>query len=104
MENLDFKPLSQKEISRQLELLPKGWTYSKKKIHKTFTFKSFSDGIKLLSKLAPFCDSKEHHPDITVEYKKITFDLNRYDIGGKVINMDFIVAKKIETIYKKFSV
>lgn len=102
MDNKDFVPLTQKEIKQKLEQMP-GWTYSKKKIHKTFEFASFSDGIKLLGKLTPFCDKVVHHPDITIEYKKIKFDLNRYDIGGKVINMDFIVAQKIESIYKKFS-
>lgn len=98
MENINLVPLEEEVIEQRINELPEGWTYSNSKIHKTFEFSSFTEGINMLAKLAPFCDEKGHHPDITVEYKKITFDLNRYDIGGKVTNMDFIIAQKIEEL------
>ena len=100
MENApDLQPLSPNEIEERLAKLP-GWNYENHKISKTFEFKSFTAGIGLLSQLAPYCDKIVHHPDVTIEYKKIRFDLNRYDIGGKVTARDFTVAQYIEDLYQ----
>ena len=93
----DLTPLSKNEIARHLAQLP-GWKFEDNKITKTFEFKSFQDGINLLVKLSPFCDQIDHHPDITIKYKKIRFDLSRFSIGGKVTERDFTVARKIEEL------
>ncbi|AKM82364.1 TPA: 4a-hydroxytetrahydrobiopterin dehydratase [Candidatus Berkelbacteria bacterium] len=104
MENdLDLQPLSQAEIYERLINLP-GWKYSGNKITKTFEFKSFSDGLELVNSLAPFCNEIDHHPDIIIKYKKITFELSRFSIGSKVTERDFTVAKKIEKLYSDIKV
>ena len=77
-----------------------GWTYANDKISKTFVFPSFKDAVSMVNELQPFCDKIDHHPDIHIYYKKITFDLQRFDVGGKVTERDFTVAKEIEKIYK----
>ena len=52
-----------------------------------------------INKLAFFSEKINHHPDIHIYYTKIKFDLQSLDIGGKVTERDFTVAKKIEQIY-----
>lgn len=94
----DLIPLTLKEINHKLEKYP-GWTYSNNKITNEFLFPSFSSGIKFLNKLAPFCDRIDHHPDIHIYYKKIVFDLQRFNVGGKVTLRDFRVASEIERLY-----
>lgn len=93
--------LTQNEIDENLMHLP-GWKFDNDKISKEFEFESFMDGINLINELAPFCNNINHHPDIHIYYKKIRFDLSRFDVGGKVTNFDFIVAAEIERLYGEY--
>lgn len=95
------KVLSLLEIKRLLKHLP-DWSYRRNKITKMFEFRHFKDGVALINKLVPFCDRIDHHPDIQINYKKITFELTRYSIGGKVTDRDFVVADYIEKLYSKY--
>jgi len=90
--------LSEEEIQKRLPDL-KGWTYSDNKLHKEFKFKDFMDSLNFVVGLAPFFEAQDHHPDIHIFYSKILFELQRFDIGGKVTDKDFIVAEKIERVY-----
>ena len=96
----DIKILSEEEIQEKLKEFP-GWKYENNKISKEFVFRTFLDGLDLVNKLAPFCEKIDHHPDIHIFYKKILFELQRYSVGGKVTDRDFLVADKIEKLYKE---
>jgi len=98
MKENDLKVLTQEEIKKKLVDFP-GWKYADNKISKEFTFKSFSQGIEFITKLTPFCNKIDHHPDIHIYYKKIVFDLTRFSVGGKVTQRDFTVASEIERLY-----
>jgi 4a-hydroxytetrahydrobiopterin dehydratase len=94
----DTKILNKDEILEKLKEIS-GWKYASDKISKTFIFSSFKNAVAMVNDLQPFCDEIDHHPDIHIYYKKITFDLQRHDIGEKVTERDFTVAKEIEKIY-----
>jgi 4a-hydroxytetrahydrobiopterin dehydratase len=96
----DLRILSEQEIIERLKDFP-GWNYKDNKISKEFKFDSFMRGVNLIVKLASFCDAIDHHPDIHIFYRKILFELQRFSVGGKVTERDFIVAKKIEELYKQ---
>ena len=98
MNNDDLKILNIVEITTKLQDFP-GWIYKDGKISKEFKFATFMDGIKLIDELAIFCDKIDHHPDISIRYTKIKFDLQRFSVGQKVTLRDFTVAKKIEDLY-----
>ena len=104
MADEDLGVLTEKEIKLRLKKF-KGWEYNPKthKISKEFVFKTFQEGINLIAKLAPFCDSIDHHPDIHISYKKVLFELQRFSVGGKVTDRDFIIASKIEELYSILS-
>lgn len=95
----DLQPLSESEITKKLNSFP-GWEYGDDRIKKEFVFDSFTQGVKLVYDLAPFCDKIDHHPDVHIYYKKIIFELTRFSIGGKVTLRDFTVAQEIERLYK----
>jgi 4a-hydroxytetrahydrobiopterin dehydratase len=97
----DLKILTRIQINKNLKKLP-GWKYGKNKIYKEFLFESFSKAVEFVSKLAPFFNKIDHHPDIHIFYKKILFELTRFSVGGKVTQRDFTDAKKIESEYKNF--
>jgi 4a-hydroxytetrahydrobiopterin dehydratase len=95
----DLQPLSNEEISKKLKGLP-GWKYADNKISKEFEFPTFIDGLLFINKLAFFSEKIDHHPDIHIFYNKIRFELQRFDIGGKVTERDFTIAKKIEEMFR----
>jgi 4a-hydroxytetrahydrobiopterin dehydratase len=95
-ENLQI--LEEEEILNRLKDFP-GWNYKDNKIYKEFTFKSFMDAVAFIVKLAPISEKNDHHPDIHIFYKKILFELQRFDVGGKVTNRDFFIASEIERLY-----
>lgn len=95
----NIKILSDQEVNYELKALP-GWVYADQKISKEFQFASFMDGLEFLNELAPYCNEIDHHPDINISYKKIRFDLQRFSVGGKVTDRDFLVARKIDELFK----
>jgi 4a-hydroxytetrahydrobiopterin dehydratase len=97
----DLHILSSGEIQEELKKAP-GWKLEKNKISKEFRFKSFPDVIKFINELADFSNTIDHHPDIHIYYKKVIFELTRFDVGFKLTNRDFIVAQKIDDMFKDY--
>ncbi|HLC43544.1 MAG TPA: 4a-hydroxytetrahydrobiopterin dehydratase [Patescibacteria group bacterium] len=97
----DLEPLSAEDIENKINELPDGWKYADNKLTKTFEFKGMMDGVDLLTKLVPYCNEIDHHPDVVINFKKFRFELTRWDAGQKVTARDFLVAKKIEELYKE---
>lgn len=98
---MEPKILAELEIQERLKKLPAGWQYQNNKIAKSFVFDSILQGIQMLNVLIPFCDEIDHHPDIHIYYKKFVFELSRFSVGGKVTDRDFIVAGKIEELFRE---
>jgi 4a-hydroxytetrahydrobiopterin dehydratase len=94
----DIYELSLAQIIEKLEHFP-GWEFENDKIKKEFQFKDFLDAFNFINKLVSFFEAKDHHPDIHIYYNRIVFELQRFDIGGKVTNMDFEVAAEIERLF-----
>lgn len=99
--NNDLKPLTHAEIEQKLKDFP-GWSYKDNKIFKEFRFQKYNDVIKFVDELALFSNKIDHHPDIHIYYKKVVFELCRFDIGFKVTSRDFTVANKIEEMFSKY--
>ena len=96
---MEIEVLTEDQIQEELKSL-EGWNYKDNKISKEFTFTDFMDSLNFINTLAPFCEAHDHHPDVHIFYSKVLFELQRFDIGGKITNMDFLVAKEIERLYK----
>ena len=94
----DTKPLSKKDIEARLKGLTR-WKYAKNKISRQFAFYDFKEALAFVNKLGAFSEKIDHHPDIHIFYNKILFELQRFDIGGKVTERDFTVAHEIERMY-----
>lgn len=92
------KILTQEEITDGLQSLP-GWEFKNNKISKEFKFTDFMGSLHFINTLAPFCEKLDHHPDIHIFYSKVLFELQRFDVGGKVTDKDFMIAHKIEELY-----
>ena len=86
--------LSPDQITEKLNALP-GWERKGEAIAKQYTFKAFMDGIRFLNRIAEIAEQMDHHPDVTINYRRITFTLSTHDQGG-ITEKDFKLAEAIE--------
>lgn len=92
------KILTTEEIEQALKDLP-GWTFVDDKISKEFQFADFVGSLSFINRLVAYFQEMDHHPDVHIFYSKVKFDLQRFDIGGKVTDRDILVAIKINETY-----
>jgi 4a-hydroxytetrahydrobiopterin dehydratase len=89
--------LTSEEIAIKLTALA-GWEYKDNAISKRLQFKSFKDGIHFTGKVAEIAEAADHHPDILINYTRVTFMCSTYDQGG-VTEKDFALANEIERTF-----
>lgn len=94
------KPFTENEANKYLKQID-GWSVANNKITKRLVFKNFVELVKFVNKLAVLAEKEGHHPDFTVHYNKLDFEIWTHAIGGLSEN-DFILAAKIDKIYKSF--
>ena len=66
------------------------WSYKNQKISKTFEFNTYVDGVSFVNKVAEISERKNHHPEILLEWCKVTLEIASHDMGGvttKCINL-----------------
>jgi len=76
--------LSESEITRELQTLP-GWTRDGDAIRKQFTFAGFPEAVNFVQSLVPGCEAADHHPDVTVNYRRVTLSYSTHSEGGVTI-------------------
>ena len=75
----------------------KGWYFENNSIGKNFVFKDFREAISFMVRVSFICESKNHHPEWTNVYNKLTIRFNTHDAGG-VTDKDFMMAGEIDNI------
>lgn len=93
------KILTAKELRAIMPRLS-GWTLSNNKLSRTFEFQDFVASLSFINSLVAYFETIDHHPDVRIAYGEVTFELTRYDVGGKVTDRDVEVAKKISSTYR----
>ena|SRR5271155_1172922 len=91
--------LSSAKVTERLKLLP-GWEQKDDAVSKRYKFKDFMAGIRFISQVAAIAERMDHHPDIAINYTRITFSCSTHDQGG-ITDKDFKLATEIETAFKK---
>ena len=86
--------LSENEIAQRLSGL-KDWTQEGNQIVKQYKFKNFVESMGFVTKVAILAESVDHHPDILIEYSKVTITLSTHSEGG-LTEKDFNLASEIE--------
>ncbi|TSC79638.1 MAG: 4a-hydroxytetrahydrobiopterin dehydratase [Candidatus Peregrinibacteria bacterium Gr01-1014_25] len=67
------------------------------KIERKWKFKDFTQAIAFVNAVARIADAEDHHPDIAINYSRVTLTLWTHAIGGLSEN-DFIVAAKVNAV------
>lgn len=96
MENPNI--LTEDQIKQALSDLP-GWKFENDKLSKEFAFADFVGSLSFINRLVASFQEMDHHPDIHIFYSKVIFELQRFDVGGKVTDRDVEIAKLIERTY-----
>lgn len=79
--------LSREQIEARLTQLD-GWALEGDAIRKTFAFASFPEAIEFVGRLVPGAEQADHHPNITINYRRVTLSFSTHSEGG-VTEKDF---------------
>ena len=91
--------LSQTEIQGKLRGLP-GWELAKgKAIQKKFSFGNFKEALTFVNQVGELAEKSDHHPDITINYNKVTLTMWTHTAGG-LTTKDFDLAGHVEKLGK----
>ena len=73
--------LSHTEAEQRLKGL-NGWTLDGDAIRKQYTFAGFPEAVAFVDRLAPEAEAADHHPDILINYKRVTLTYSTHSEGG----------------------
>jgi 4a-hydroxytetrahydrobiopterin dehydratase len=86
--------LSDAQIDERLRTLA-GWRRDGDAIRKQFKFASFPDAVAFVNRLVPGAEAADHHPDITINYSRVTLSYSTHSEGG-LTEKDFEGAKQAD--------
>lgn len=86
--------LTADEVAAALRDLP-AWTGDPKALRRTVTCPSFGDAVRLVDEVANVAEELDHHPDIDLRYRDVTFVTSTHSAGG-VTAYDVELAKRID--------
>ncbi len=88
--------LSDGEIQHGLRQLA-GWQQSGSAVERVFQFDNFVQAMEFVNRVAEAAEAVNHHPDILINYNKVTLTLVSHDAGG-VTQRDLNMAKRINEL------
>jgi 4a-hydroxytetrahydrobiopterin dehydratase len=86
--------LSPDQIAQRLKALD-GWHLEHDAIVKQFTFAGFPEAVAFVKRLVPGAEAADHHPDITINYRRVTLSYSTHSEGA-ITEKDFAGAKMAE--------
>ena len=69
------------EAGRRLQKLP-GWQLDGDAIKRQFTFAGFPEAVAFIVRLGFTAEAADHHPDLLVNYKRVTVTYSTHSAGG----------------------
>jgi len=90
--------LSPEEIKNRLTGLA-GWQLADNAIRKQFKFNDFMSAVAFVNRVANAAEAADHHPDIVINYTRVTMSLSTHSAGG-ITEKDFDLAQKIDLATK----
>lgn len=90
--------LSEEEVRTALQRLPL-WSGDTSALHRSVTFPSFDAGIAAVVTVAQAAERANHHPDIDIRWRTITFTVSTHSAGG-VTQQDLALARQIDELLR----
>ncbi|WP_123042750.1 4a-hydroxytetrahydrobiopterin dehydratase [Cohnella candidum] len=73
--------LNESELQEGLRSL-EGWAVEEGKLTKKYLFPTFADAIGFVNKVADIAEEMNHHPFISVDFRRVTLRLTTWHSGG----------------------
>ena len=77
-----------------------GWTLQNGRLHREYKFKDFIHAFGFMAASAVAIEAKNHHPDWSNVWNRVTIDLWTHSAGG-ITPKDFDLARTLEEIARK---
>jgi 4a-hydroxytetrahydrobiopterin dehydratase len=88
--------LSSDEIGQRLHRLP-GWQLDGQAIRRQFAFAGFPEAVAFVVRLGFTAEAADHHPDLLVNFKRVTVTYSTHSEGG-LTEKDFEGAAAASTL------
>lgn len=74
-----------------------GWHRLNGALRRSVKFESFLDGIDAVRRVAEVAEQADHHPDIDIRWRTVTFALVTHSEGG-ITEKDVELARRIDAL------
>ncbi len=88
--------LSDEQVDAALSELD-GWERADGALRRSVKFPAFLDGVDAVRRVAEHAEAKDHHPDIDIRWRTVTFALVTHSEGG-ITDKDVQMARDIDGI------
>ena len=89
--------LSPDEITQHLSQLD-GWEAEGDMLTKTYALPNYMAGLAFATAVGTIAEAHNHHPDLSIGYKKVTVSFTTHDAGSKITEKDINAATAIEAL------
>jgi 4a-hydroxytetrahydrobiopterin dehydratase len=72
---------------------PEGWSEVGGALERTFEFLSFADSLAFVNRIGKLAESENHHPDISIDYRRVTLRWWTHTAGG-ITDRDVELAER----------
>ena len=89
--------LTEAEISAGLADLD-GWAREDNRLVKEFKFDSYLAGLAFASAVGVLCEGANHHPDLSIGWRRVHVAFTTHDAGNQLSVKDFAAAAAIDAL------
>ncbi len=97
MSDIKAAPLTASQIELELRRIADWKLNSQGEIEKTFVLGGFPQSMLFANSVALLAESKNHHPDILIQWNKVRLSLSTHDSGGLTAK-DFELAALVNAL------
>jgi 4a-hydroxytetrahydrobiopterin dehydratase len=88
--------LSMTDAEQRMRSL-QGWRLEGDQITKQFTFPGFKEAVGFVNRLVPEAEAADHHPDIQINYRRVTLTYSTHSERG-LTDKDFAGAAMADRV------
>jgi 4a-hydroxytetrahydrobiopterin dehydratase len=91
--------LDEQGLARELAQTP-GWAQTGDAIVRTVKLADFTAAMNFVNQVAERAEAADHHPDILIQWNKVTLTLSTHSAGG-LTDKDFDLARQLNGLVEK---
>jgi 4a-hydroxytetrahydrobiopterin dehydratase len=89
--------LTSEELGATLDELHPDWSGSPDALTRSIEFADFATAVEFVNELAPACEERDHHPDLSLRWRWVDVVLSTHSAGG-VTRLDAELAQVVDEI------